>query len=99
MIQVLYQHHYCNHRHNSLELYNVQVQFVTSKTKLDIQYNKFRIRVVSLDLELSKRLKILSNLEKFYLTAIKYSSKKQVSMSLNAFYLKYRKKPHTSPKT
>ena len=84
MIQVLSLYHYCNLGHNNLEVYNVlvQVQFDTSKTQLDFQYKKLGIRVVSLDPELSERLKILSNAEKFYLTAIKYSPRKSKLISL-----------------
>ena len=39
----------CNPGHNILELYNtlVQIQFTTSKTKLDIKYSKFGIQVAS----------------------------------------------------
>ena len=48
----------CNAGHNILELYNglIQVRVNTSKTKLNIQYNKLGIRVASL---VAERLKTL----------------------------------------
>ena len=42
--------------HSILELYNVQVRFVTSKTKLDFLYNKLDIRVTS---RVAEKLKTL----------------------------------------